>query len=275
MRGNILMSEKEQAGQAGHDGPGGQGEKKAKTPPAKKAPKAAAPVDAAQGAAPAREGAPAGEAKKKGRQDAGRIPEGKAPTPRLEETFRKTVTPALMKKFGYTSIMQVPKIEKIALNIGAGAATADAKILDTIVKELESVVGQKAVLTRSRKAISNFKLREGMPIGVRVTLRRRRMYEFLDRFVSVAVPRIRDFRGFSDRSFDGRGNYTVGIKEQIIFPEIDVDKITRVFGMDVTIVTTARTDQEALELLKGLGFPFVKPQEAPAPMPRPAAPIPA
>ena len=157
--------------------------------------------------------------------------------------------------------MQVPRLEKIAVNVGVGAATQDPKILDTVVKELESIVGQKPVVTKSKKAISNFKLREGMPIGVRVTLRRHKMYEFMDRFVAVAVPRIRDFRGFSDKSFDGRGNYTVGVKEQIIFPEIDVDKVTRVFGMDITFVTTAETDQEAMELLKGLGFPFVKREE--------------
>jgi len=186
----------------------------------------------------------------------------KGVTPRLEEYFQKSVTPELMKRFKYTSIMQVPKLNKIAVNVGVGQATQDAKILDGVVKELESIVGQKPVITKARKAISNFKLREGVPIGVRVTLRRNRMYEFMDRFVSVAVPRIRDFRGFSDRSFDGRGNYTVGVKEQIIFPEIDVDKISRVFGMDITFVTTARTDQEALELLKGLGFPFVKREEA-------------
>jgi len=188
--------------------------------------------------------------------------EEKGVTPRLAELYAKSLTPELMKRFQYTSVMEVPRLNKIAVNVGVGQATQDAKILDTVVRELESIVGQKAVITKAKKAISNFKLREGVPIGVRVTLRRNRMYEFMDRFVSVAVPRIRDFRGFSDRSFDGRGNYTVGVKEQIIFPEIDVDKITRVFGMDITFVTTARTDQEALELLKGLGFPFVKREEA-------------
>ncbi len=187
--------------------------------------------------------------------------EEKGATPRLAESFRKSITPDLMKLFKYKSVMQVPRLEKIAVNVGVGAATQDPKILDVVVKELESIVGQKPVLTKSKKAISNFKLRENMPIGVRVTLRNRKMYEFMDRFVSVAVPRIRDFRGFSDKSFDGRGNYTVGIKEQIIFPEIDVDKVTRVFGMDITFVTTAATDQEAMELLKGLGFPFVKRDE--------------
>ncbi|HLB00294.1 MAG TPA: 50S ribosomal protein L5 [Bacteroidota bacterium] len=185
----------------------------------------------------------------------------KGVTPRLEDFYRKNLSPELMKRFKYTSVMQVPRLHKIAVNVGVGAATQDAKILDAVVRELETIAGQKPVITKAKKAISNFKLREGLPIGVRVTLRRNRMYEFMDRFVSVAVPRIRDFRGFSDRSFDGRGNYTVGVKEQIIFPEIDVDKVTRVFGMDITFVTTARTDQEALELLKGLGFPFVKREE--------------
>jgi large subunit ribosomal protein L5 len=187
--------------------------------------------------------------------------EEKGVTPRLEEMFRKTLTPDLMKRFKYKSVMQVPRLDKISVNVGVGDATQDPKILDAVVKDLEHIVGQKPVLTKSRKAISNFKLREGIPIGVRVTLRRNRMYEFMDRFVSVAVPRIRDFRGFSDKSFDGRGNYTVGVKEQIIFPEIDVDKVSRVFGMDITFVTTALTDQEAMELLKGLGFPFVKRDE--------------
>jgi large subunit ribosomal protein L5 len=187
--------------------------------------------------------------------------EEKGVAPRLADFYTKNLTPDLMKRFKYTSVMQVPRLNKIAVNVGVGAATQDAKILDTVVKELESIVGQKPVITKAKKAISNFKLREGLPIGVRVTLRRNKMYEFMDRFVSVAVPRIRDFRGFSDRSFDGRGNYTVGVKEQIICPEIDVDKVTRVFGMDITFVTTARTDQEALELLKGLGFPFVKREE--------------
>jgi large subunit ribosomal protein L5 len=187
--------------------------------------------------------------------------EEKGVTPRLEEFYRKTLVPEMMTRFKYTSVMQVPRLDKIAVNVGVGDATQDAKILDAVAKDLESIVGQKPVLTKSKKAISNFKLREGIPIGVRVTLRKHKMYEFLDRFVSVAVPRIRDFRGFSDRSFDGRGNYTVGVKEHIIFPEIDVDRVTRLFGMDITIVTTAGSDQEAMELLKGLGFPFVKRDE--------------
>lgn len=187
--------------------------------------------------------------------------EEKGVTPRLDALYRTTLTPELMKRFKYKSVMQVPRLHKIAVNIGVGAATQDPKILDTVLKELETIVGQKPVITKAKKAISNFKLREGLPIGVRVTLRKHKMYEFMDRFVAVAVPRIRDFRGFSDTSFDGRGNYTVGVREQIIFPEIDVDKVTRVFGMDITFVTTALTDQEGMELLKGLGFPFVKRDE--------------
>lgn len=187
--------------------------------------------------------------------------EEKGVVPRLLEHFRNTVMADLKKRFKYKNDMQVPKLEKICINVGAGSATQDPKVLDTIVKELELIVGQRPVITRAKKAISNFKLRAGMPIGVRVTLRRQRMYEFLDRFINIAVPRIRDFRGLSDKSFDGRGNYTIGIKEQIVFPEIDVDKITRIFGMDISIVTTAKTDEEAYELLKGLGMPFVKRQE--------------
>jgi large subunit ribosomal protein L5 len=185
----------------------------------------------------------------------------KGVTPRLQESFRKSVVENLMKQFKYSNVMQVPRLEKVAINVGVGQATQDAKLLDVIAKDLEIIVGQKTVTTKAKKAISNFKLREGLPIGVRVTLRQRQMYEFIDRFINIAVPRIRDFRGFSDRSFDGRGNYTVGIKEHIIFPEIDVDKVTKVFGMDITFVTTAKTDQEAYALLKELGMPFVKRQE--------------
>ncbi len=180
---------------------------------------------------------------------------------RMAELYKKDVIPAMMKRFSYSSIMQVPRLEKISVNSGVGLATQDAKLVESTARDIEAITGQKVVVTRSKKSISNFKLREGMPIGCRVTLRRTRMYEFLDRFVSVAVPRIRDFRGLSDKSFDGRGNYTIGIKEHTVFPEIDIDKIARVFGMDVTIVTTAKTDEEAYELLKGLGFPFVKRQE--------------
>jgi large subunit ribosomal protein L5 len=185
----------------------------------------------------------------------------KVPPPRLLEFYRKDVIPAMMKRFGYSNIMQVPRLEKISINCGVGQATQDPKMVESTARDVEMIVGQKVVVTRARKSISNFKLREGMAIGCRVTLRRARMYEFLDRFVNVTVPRIRDFRGMSDKSFDGRGNYTIGIKEHTVFPEVDVDKITRVYGMDITIVTTARTDQEAYELLKGFGFPFVKRQE--------------
>jgi large subunit ribosomal protein L5 len=180
---------------------------------------------------------------------------------RLYTTYRQEVIPGLMKRFQYRNVMQVPRLDKIAINIGVGQATQDAKLVEVAAKELEAIVGQKVVITRAKKSISNFRLREKMPIGCRVTLRRTHMYEFLDRFISVSVPRIRDFRGLSDTSFDGRGNYTVGIKEHTIFPEIDVDKIARIFGMDITFVTTARTDEEAYELLKAFGMPFVKRQE--------------
>jgi large subunit ribosomal protein L5 len=185
----------------------------------------------------------------------------KGATPRLQEQYRSSVIPELVKRFNYTSAMQVPRLEKITINVGVGQATQDPKLLDAVIKDLEMIVAQKVVPTKSKKAISNFKLREGIAIGARVTLRRNRMYEFLDRFISVAVPRIRDFRGLSDRSFDGRGNYSIGLKEHIIFPEIDVDKVTKIFGMDINFVTTARTDEEAYELLKNLGMPFMKRQE--------------
>jgi len=187
--------------------------------------------------------------------------EEKGVPPRLFERYKKDVVPSLMKQFSYKSVMQAPKLDKIAINIGVGQATQDPKLLEAAAKELEMITGQKVAVTKSKKAISNFKLREGLPIGCRVTLRRARMYEFLDRFINVALPRVRDFRGLSDKSFDGHGNYTVGIKEQIIFPEINVDKVTRITGMDITFVTTARSDVEAYELLKGLGMPFVKRQE--------------
>jgi large subunit ribosomal protein L5 len=180
---------------------------------------------------------------------------------RLSIMYRDQVIPTLMKRFQYKNVMQVPRLEKIAINMGVGIATQDAKMVEVAAKDLEAIVGQKVVITRAKKSISNFKLREKMPIGCRVTLRRTIMYEFLDRFISVTVPRIRDFRGLSDTSFDGRGNYTIGIKEHTIFPEIDVDKIARIFGMDITFVTTAQTDEEALELLRAFGMPFVKRQE--------------
>lgn len=177
---------------------------------------------------------------------------------RLEDIYKKDIVPTLVKAFNYKSVMQVPKLNKIVVNMGVGAAVADQKIMDEAVKELETVTGQKVSVRKSKKAISNFKLRENMNIGAMVTLRRERMYEFLDRLVNIALPRVRDFRGLSDKSFDGRGNYTLGVKEQIIFPEINVDKITRVMGMDITLVTTAKTDNEAFELLKAFGLPFRK-----------------
>ncbi len=177
---------------------------------------------------------------------------------RLESFYKSEVVPSLMKKFNYKSVMQVPKIDKIVVNMGLGAAVSEPKIIDEAVKELETITGQKASIRKAKKAISNFKLREGVNIGACVTLRRNRMYEFLDRFINIALPRVRDFRGLSDKSFDGRGNYTVGVREQIIFPEINVDKISKVLGMDVTIVTTAKSDNEAFELLSAFGFPFRK-----------------
>jgi large subunit ribosomal protein L5 len=179
-------------------------------------------------------------------------------TLRLREKYRTQIVPEMMKQFSYKSVMQVPRITKICLNMGVGDAVADAKLLDLAIVDLEQIAGQKAVITKAKKSISNFKLREGMQIGLRVTLRQARMYEFLDRIISTAIPRIRDFRGVSDKSFDGRGNYTLGIKEQIIFPEVDVDKISRIFGLDVTFVTTAKTDEEAMALLQQFGLPFRK-----------------
>ncbi len=205
---------------------------------------------------PAKEKKPAAAPEKGGAQKK-KLVEEKVPA-RLHDRYKSEVVPYLMKRFSYKNVMQVPHLEKICINSGLGAATQDPKLIDTAVREIETITGQKAVVTKSRKAISNFKLRENIPIGVRVTLRRGRMYEFLDRFINIAVPRIRDFRGLSDKSFDGRGNYTVGVKEQIIFPEIDVDKVTKIMGMDVSFVTSARTDEEAYELLKALGMPFVK-----------------
>ncbi len=177
---------------------------------------------------------------------------------RLAEHYKKEIVPELQKRFSYKSVMQVPKLHKIVVNMGVGAAVADQKILEEAVKELETITGQKSSIRKAKKAISNFKLREGVSIGAMVTLRREKMYEFMDRLLNIALPRVRDFRGLSDKSFDGRGNYTLGIKEQIIFPEINVDKITRVLGMDVTFVTTAKTDNEAYELLQSFGFPFRK-----------------
>jgi len=177
---------------------------------------------------------------------------------RLKEKYIKEIVPKLKEQFNYKSVMQVPKLSKIVVNMGVGQATQDQKILEEAVKEMETITGQKVSVRTAKKAISNFKLREGMKIGAKVTLRREIMYEFLDRLVAIALPRVRDFRGVSDKSFDGRGNYTLGIKEQIIFPEINVDKVTKVLGMDITFVTTAKTDKEAYELLAAFGVPFRK-----------------
>ncbi len=178
-------------------------------------------------------------------------------TPRLKEKYLKEIVPSLKEKFQYQSVMQVPKIQKICINKGIGAAVADKKLIETGLEEITAITGQKAVATRSKKAISNFKLREDMPIGVKVTLRGDRMFEFMDRLMNVALPRVRDFKGVSDKGFDGRGNYTLGVKEQIIFPEISIDKVTKINGMDITFVTTAQTDEESYELLKSFGMPFV------------------
>jgi len=177
---------------------------------------------------------------------------------RLKEKYTNEIVPALMSKFNYKSVMQAPKVEKIVINMGVGDAVANAKALDNAVEELSLVTGQKPVVTRAKKSIAGFRLREGMPIGAKVTLRGERMYEFLDKLVAVSLPRVRDFRGVSKKSFDGRGNYTLGVKEQLIFPEIDYDKVSKVRGMDIVIVTTANTDEEARELLTQIGMPFQK-----------------
>jgi large subunit ribosomal protein L5 len=177
-------------------------------------------------------------------------------TPRLADKYTKEVIPALMKKFDYKTVMQAPKLQKICVNRGVNGAVTDKKLVDIAVDELNTITGQKSVPTYSKKDISNFKLRKGMPIGARVTLRGEKMYEFLDRLVSVALPRVRDFKGISDKAFDGRGNYTLGVTEQIIFPEIDIDKVNKITGLDITFVTTATTNEEAYELLKELGMPF-------------------
>lgn len=202
--------------------------------------------------------APKEDAKgKKGSKKTEEVPEEKVPV-RLFDFYRNSVIPGLTKKFEYKNALQVPKIEKICLNVGVGEATQDPKMIESIVKDLENIAGQKAVVTKAKKSVSNFKLREGMKIGCKVTLRKARMYEFLDRLINIAIPRIRDFRGIPDKSFDGNGNYTLGIKEHVIFPEINVDNVPRHFGMDITIVTSAKSNDEALELLKEFGMPFVK-----------------
>ncbi len=177
---------------------------------------------------------------------------------RLKDRYNETIKQELVNKFNYTSVMQAPKIEKIVVNMGVGEAVQNAKVLDTAVEELTAITGQKPVITKAKKSIATFRLREGMPIGAKVTLRGERMYEFLDKLISVSLPRVRDFRGISKKAFDGRGNYTLGVKEQLIFPEIDYDKVSKVRGMDIVIVTTANTDEEARELLTQFGMPFQK-----------------
>ncbi|ADC49780.1 50S ribosomal protein L5 [Alkalihalophilus pseudofirmus OF4] len=177
---------------------------------------------------------------------------------RLKEKYSTEIVPSLVEKFNYSSVMAVPKLEKIVVNMGVGDAVSNAKALDKAVEELAEITGQKPLITKAKKSIAGFKLREGMPIGAKVTLRGERMYQFLDKLVSVSLPRVRDFRGVSKKAFDGRGNYTLGVKEQLIFPEIDYDKVDKVRGMDVVIVTTANTDEEARELLTQMGMPFQK-----------------
>ncbi|MBL8008076.1 MAG: 50S ribosomal protein L5 [Ignavibacteria bacterium] len=204
------------------------------------------------------------DTKKKGsepkeKKDKEAFTEPKVPI-RLLSQYREKIVPELKKKFNYKNVMEAPKLQKISINVGVGAATQDAKLIDTTVKEIEAITGQKPSVVKAKKSVSNFKLREGVNIGVRVTLRNARMYEFLDKFINISIPRIRDFRGLSDKSFDGRGNYTVGVKEQIIFPEINVDNVNRISGMDITFVTSAKTDEESFELLKQFGLPFISRQ---------------
>jgi large subunit ribosomal protein L5 len=195
------------------------------------------------------------EVKKEEKQEAAKEP---AVTPRLKTKYASKVVPALMQRFGHKNVMQVPRIEKVVINMGVGAATGDAKLLDEAVACVRDISGQKPVVTRAKKAISNFKLRENMPIGTKVTLRGSRMWEFLDRLIAIAIPRIRDFRGLPRKSFDGRGNYTLGVKEQIVFLEIDRDKVSKITGMDITICTSAKNNEEGLALLEELGMPFRK-----------------
>ena len=179
-----------------------------------------------------------------------------ANTPNLKKKYQDEVAPALMQKFGYKSTMQIPRLEKIVVNVGCSEARENAKVLDAVVNDLTTITGQKAVITKAKKSVANFKLREGMPIGAKVTLRGNKMWEFLDRLFNVALPRVRDFRGISADAFDGRGNYALGVKEQLIFPEIEYDKIDKIRGMDIVVCTTAKTDEEARELLKLVGAPF-------------------
>ncbi|GAA0177918.1 50S ribosomal protein L5 [Clostridium sediminicola] len=178
--------------------------------------------------------------------------------PRLQDKYEKEIVPALMEKFGYKNIMEVPKLEKIVLNMGLGEAKDNAKVIETAMKDMEIFAGQKPIITRAKKSVANFKIRENMPIGLKVTLRKTKMYEFGDKLMNIALPRVRDFRGVSAKAFDGRGNYALGVKEQLIFPEIEYDKIDKVRGMDIVFVTTAKTDEEARELLRYLGMPFAQ-----------------
>ena len=177
---------------------------------------------------------------------------------RLNDYYKSDVAPALMKKFGYKSVMQIPKVEKVVINVGAGEAKENAKVMDAVIKDLAAITGQKPITCKAKKSVANFKIREGMVIGAKVTLRGEKMYEFIDRFFHLALPRVRDFRGINANSFDGRGNYTVGLKEQLIFPEIEYDKIDKIRGMDISFITTAKTDEEARELLSLMGAPFEK-----------------
>jgi large subunit ribosomal protein L5 len=202
--------------------------------------------------------APAGEAKKEAAEGAKKIAPEAIPTPRLKKRYQEVAVPALMKEFQYKNPMQAPKLVKVVLNMGMGEAITNAKALDHAAEEMAKITGQRPVITRAKKSIATYKLREGMPIGCMVTLRRERMYEFLDRFISAALPRIRDFKGISPKSFDGRGNYSLGIKEQVIFPEIEIDKVDSIHGMDIVIVTTAKTDEEGRALLSHLGMPYRK-----------------
>jgi len=231
-----------------------------KAPAAKKATTSAAKKPAAAKAAPAKEATkeatPAAEAKPKAVKKVSKGNKKPAQTTRLQDKYNNEIKKALMEKFGYSSIMQVPHLEKIVINIGVGDALTDNKALDAAVRELGQITGQHPVTTKAKKSIASFKLREGQAIGCKVTLRGLRMYEFMDRLVSIALPRVRDFRGVSKNSFDGHGNYTLGIKEQLIFPEIDYDKVSKIRGMDIVIVTTANKDDEAYALLEALGMPF-------------------
>jgi large subunit ribosomal protein L5 len=202
--------------------------------------------------------ASAGEMKKDATEGGKRETAERAPTPRMKQRYIETAIPALMKRFQYKNAMQAPKLVKVVLNVGMGEAISNAKALDFAAEELAKISGQRPVITRARKSIATFKLREGMAIGCTVTLRRERMYEFLDRFISAALPRIRDFKGLSSKSFDGRGNYSIGIKEQVIFPEIEIDKVDSIHGLDIVIVTTAKTDEEGRALLEYMGMPYRK-----------------